>query len=285
MKSPPAMNASNRNWLGRLARRQLAENPLQLWRLKRSAVRSLGLPCISAIADKSRRPPRRHGSSLTRAPAYSTRLPDQSRRRPASTKSERRSEQADRARPQSFVPGWQFIDFSLPLCRLFQSRGAEGEAGLDQRVDIARLGAVIDDGRADRELAVDRGGGRRGDAGFLQIDDDLGIEPVRIGAAVAEADDVELRPAPAAPARRRPAIAAFEIARQLAAARDRARRALGAMDLEGEPGLERAEAAREIGPEIARPGRPPAKPARLAPEIGRGRGEGARDAARRRAPG
>ena len=46
--------------------------------------------------------------------------------------------------------------------------------------------------------------------------------------------------------------------------------------LQREPGLERAEAARQIRTEIAGPGRAGGEPAGLAPQIGRRRGEGSR---------
>src|SRR5438309_8867957 len=50
----------------------------------------------------------------------------------------------------------------------------------DQRVDIAAVGTVIDDGRAYRELAVENGGRRRGDPGFLDVDDNAAIDLVGI---------------------------------------------------------------------------------------------------------
>ena len=62
----------------------------------------------------------------------------------------------------------------------------------NQRIDIADVGAVIDDGCAYRELAVENR--RRGcrDPGFLNVDDDLAIDLVGVGGAIAEADDIEL---------------------------------------------------------------------------------------------
>ena len=47
----------------------------------------------------------------------------------------------------------------------------------------------------------------------------------------------------------------------------------GAIGLQREPGLERAKAARQIGPEIARPGRAGGKAPRFAAQIGRRRGK------------
>src|SRR5229473_7831218 len=60
---------------------------------------------------------------------------------------------------------------------------AEFQHRRDQRVDIAGVGAVIDDGRAYRELAVEHGGRRRRDPGFLDVDDDAAIDLVGIGRA------------------------------------------------------------------------------------------------------
>ena len=53
---------------------------------------------------------------------------------------------------------------------------AEIEDRGHQRIEIADIGAMIDDRRADRELAVDQGGRRRRDPGFLDIDDDIAID-------------------------------------------------------------------------------------------------------------
>ena len=68
---------------------------------------------------------------------------------------------------------------------------AECNRGLQQGVDVTRRGAVIDDRGANGEATIDGGRGRRGNAGFLQGDDDLRIDPVGIRAAVAETHDVE----------------------------------------------------------------------------------------------
>ncbi len=54
-------------------------------------------------------------------------------------------------------------------------------------------GPVIDDRGADRQHAIDRRSGRRGDACFLEIRYDIGIQSVQIAVRgdVAEADDVQ----------------------------------------------------------------------------------------------
>ena len=113
--------------------------------------------------------------------------------------------------------------------------------------------------------------------------DDLAIDPVGVIGAIAEADDVELdRRQQLQP--RLGQDARLQISRQRAGARDHRSQLFGAVGLQREPGLERAEAARQIGTEIAGPGRAGGKPARLAAQIGRRRGKGLRGAARRRAP-
>ena len=43
---------------------------------------------------------------------------------------------------------------------------------------------MIGDGRADREIAVDPGSGRRRNAGFLKLNHDPGVGAVSIGAAI-----------------------------------------------------------------------------------------------------
>jgi flagellar biosynthesis repressor protein FlbT len=69
---------------------------------------------------------------------------------------------------------------------------AEFQHRRDQRIDIAGIGAVIDDRRADREPAVENRGRWRRDPGFLNVDDDIAIDPVGVIGAIAKADDVEL---------------------------------------------------------------------------------------------
>src|SRR6478752_4224533 len=62
----------------------------------------------------------------------------------------------------------------------------------NQRVDVAAIGAVIDDSGAYRELAVKQRRRRCRDPGFLNVDDDIAIYLVGVGGPIAEADDVEL---------------------------------------------------------------------------------------------
>src|SRR5436309_1961665 len=61
-----------------------------------------------------------------------------------------------------------------------------------KRVDIAEVGAVIDDRRTYCKLAVEQRGGRRCDARFLNVEHDLAIKLVGVIGAVAKAHDVEL---------------------------------------------------------------------------------------------
>src|ERR1700738_699422 len=65
-------------------------------------------------------------------------------------------------------------------CMTRRHRTAARPHGGDQRIDIAMLGAVIDDGGADREVVADPRGRRRADAGLVEIGHDPGIEAVRI---------------------------------------------------------------------------------------------------------
>ena len=124
------------------------------------------------------------------------------------------------------------------------------------------IGAVIDDRRADREPAVEHRRRRRGDTGLLEIDDDLAIDPVGIVGAIAEADDVEIdRREQFEP--RLGQDACLEIFRERAAARDDGAEPVGAVGLQREPGLQRAETARQIRSEIAGPQRASRQPPRL----------------------
>src|SRR5258708_32931616 len=62
----------------------------------------------------------------------------------------------------------------------------------EQRVDVAGIGAMIDDSGTYCELAVEKRRRWRCDPGFLNVDDDIAIHLVGVGSAIAEADDVEL---------------------------------------------------------------------------------------------
>ena len=63
----------------------------------------------------------------------------------------------------------------------------------------------------------------------------------------------------------------FQVARERAGPRDHRAELFGAVGLQREPGLQRAEAARQIRPEIAGPRRARREPARLPAQIGRRR--------------
>src|SRR5262249_36317657 len=107
-----------------------------------------------------------------------------------------------------------------------------------------------------------------------QVGNDAGVEHIGLGAAMTEADDVELDRRHQLELRRRP-DAPFEMARERAGARDHGAERVGAIDLEGEPGLEGAKTAREVGAVVAWPWRAGGKAARLAPQVGGLRREGA----------
>src|SRR5262249_2987901 len=64
---------------------------------------------------------------------------------------------------------------------------AQDQHRVDQGIDVALIGSVVDDRSADREPAADRGGRGGGDAGVVQVGDDPGVERVGLAAAVAEA--------------------------------------------------------------------------------------------------
>ena len=68
---------------------------------------------------------------------------------------------------------------------------AKSDNRLHKRVDVPFVGPMIDDRRTNCDRPIDCRGRRRGDPGFVQIGDDVGVELVGIAAAKAEADDVE----------------------------------------------------------------------------------------------
>src|SRR5258708_12488574 len=57
---------------------------------------------------------------------------------------------------------------------------AEGQYCLDQGIDVAGSGAVIDDRRADRQAAVDRRRRWRSDPGFVEIAANPPVHPLRL---------------------------------------------------------------------------------------------------------
>src|SRR5262249_6451825 len=79
-----------------------------------------------------------------------------------------------------------------PLLEAGSAARSEFQNSRHQRINVAAIGAVVDDGGADREPAVEHRRRRRCDTGFLKIDDDLAIDPVGIVGAIAEANDVEI---------------------------------------------------------------------------------------------
>src|ERR1700733_11275037 len=70
--------------------------------------------------------------------------------------------------------------------------GSEFQHSRDQRIDIAYIGAMIDDRRTYRELAVQNRRRWRRDSGFLNIGDNIAVDPVGIISAITEAYDIEL---------------------------------------------------------------------------------------------
>src|SRR5882724_10991816 len=78
-----------------------------------------------------------------------------------------------------------------PTARRHRAR-AEIKHRRYQRVEIACVGAVIDDSRPYRELAVEDRRRWSRDPGFLNIDDNIAIYLVGVRSAIAKADDIEL---------------------------------------------------------------------------------------------
>jgi len=119
---------------------------------------------------------------------------------------------------------------------------AQGQRLVDEGVDFGTAGAMVNDGGPNGELAVDGGCGRSDAATFLEVDDDLRVDAVGVGSAIAETDDVELD--------RGQKFelsgcgdAGFQVAGQFTGPGDDGTKRFGAMDFEGKPGLEGVEAA------------------------------------------
>ena len=120
-------------------------------------------------------------------------------------------------------------------------------------------------------MAAERGGRRRGDAGLLQVSDDLGVQPIHSGGletgrAPSEADDVErdrrheLEPVGLGDA-------CGQVPGLVAVALDGRAEAPCAVLLQREPHLERTKAARQRGPKVAEPGIAAGEAARVAAQI------------------
>src|ERR1019366_2340219 len=111
---------------------------------------------------------------------------------------------------------------------------------------------LIDDRGANRKTAIDGGCGRRGDARFLQIGNNVLVELVRVVAAVPEANDLDRH--------RRQQLqcrftlhALLHVFRQRAGAGDHVAELPGSIGFDGEPRLERSETTGQVRSEIARP--------------------------------
>ena len=127
---------------------------------------------------------------------------------------------------------------------------------------------MIDDRRTDHRLAAKQRARRRCDAPLLQIDDDPLGQFVGVGPRQCEADDVQ-SDGRAQREGRRLLQPIFQIFGEVAGAFDALGDLFRAEDAEGEPCLERAETARQVETEIARPYFARAEPARHAMQIGR----------------
>src|ERR1019366_7970614 len=132
--------------------------------------------------------------------------------------------------------------------------GAKRNGGPEERVNVARAGTVIDDGRANGETTVHRGGGRCGDAGLVQIGDDLAVDLVRVLRTVAKANDIQRN--------RREQLQSrllfdglLQILGQRTSSGNHGAKLPGAVGLDGEPCLQRSKTTRQVGSKIAGPGR------------------------------
>ena len=132
---------------------------------------------------------------------------------------------------------------------------AELQDRRDESVEITTLSPVIDNRRSNRQAAVDDRGRWNGNTGFLDIRHDAGIHGVAIVATVSKTHDIELDGCRELKLRCL-LHAMLEILSEHAGSRDHGAQLRGPVDLEREPGLECAEAARQIGTEIAGPWRP-----------------------------
>src|SRR5689334_3748387 len=111
---------------------------------------------------------------------------------------------------------------------------------------------MIHDRRAYRKPAVEHRRRRRGDAGFLDVDHNLAVEPVGIIRAISEADDVEIDRREKLEPRFGENARLQMFGERTAASNDRTE-LVGAIGLQREPGLQRPEAARKVRTEVAGP--------------------------------
>ncbi len=140
----------------------------------------------------------------------------------------------------------------------------------DQGIDLGLSGAVIDDGGANRQAAVDHRGRRRDSSGLMKIANNARIDAMRIvSGAITKAHNVQLN-------RRqqfqfgRLADAGFQITGQTAGARNHDAQCVEAINLQREPCLQGAETAREIRSKIAWPGRAARQPPVFAAQVSGG---------------
>src|SRR6266436_3862461 len=145
------------------------------------------------------------------------------------------------------------LDFQNEAVGRRRSLRAEFQHRRDQSVDIAGVGAVIDDCRAYRELAVEKRRRWRRNPGFLNGDDDIAVDPVGVGGAITEANDIQLdRRQQLQPRLGQDPL--LQIFGKRAGARDHRSELFQPEGFQGEPRLERPEASGQIGPEVAGPG-------------------------------
>ena len=136
--------------------------------------------------------------------------------------------------------------------RLFYADLSQRQRRLDERFDVLFSGAVIDNGGANRNLSMNNCARWRANPGFLQLRDKLYIDLICVGAAVAEANDVQRH-------RRKQ----FELgrlfdkilepSREITSMRDDLAEFFRTVDFQREPRFQRSKAAGEIRTEIARP--------------------------------
>src|SRR5215831_12981955 len=136
-------------------------------------------------------------------------------------------------------PGLDLIS-TLSHTLSFCCPGAKFQYRIDQCIDVARLGAMVEYGRSYCQAISEHSCGRRRNAGLVQISHDLCIQLVRIFTAIAETDNIK--------GNRGKKFQFFrcrdldlEVTRQLAGPRYHCSKRGGSVNLEGEPRLQRTE--------------------------------------------